>query len=146
MNTIVLNTLNAAVTEYENFDFDSITPTHAGSALGLYALGGNTDVLAPIVAQVQTGKAHWGSAFKKYVDIVFFALKGAGQGRLSILGERTSYAYNFPIEKDSESRCQPGRGIRENYLAFGYSNPDGADFQLDRIEVNIGTSNTRRTQ
>jgi hypothetical protein len=146
MNTIVVNTLSGAVTEYTNFGFDSITPTHAGSALGLYALGGNTDVGAPIVSQIRTGKAHWGTALKKYIDVVFFAIKGTGLGRLHILGETAAYNYNFALDKDGESRCQPGRGIRENYLAFGFSNPDGKDFQLDRMDANIGTSGTRRTQ
>lgn len=146
MNTIVMNTLTGAVTEYAGFDFDSITPTHAGSALGLYALGGETDVGQPIVATVQTGKSHWGTTLKKYVDMVFFAIKGTGSARCHILGEKTTYGYNFPVEKDGESRCKPGRGIRENYLAFGMSNLNGADFQLDRIEASIGQSGTRRTQ
>lgn len=146
MNTVVMNTLTGAVTEYTGFDFDSITPTHAGSALGLYALGGNTDVGQPIVAEVRTGKAHWGTTLKKLVDLVFFAVKGTGSARCLVFGERTSYGYNFPIEKDGESRCRPGRGIRENYLAFGMTNLNGQDFQLDRIEVSVGQSDTRRTQ
>jgi hypothetical protein len=146
MNTIVVNTFTAAVTEYTGFLFDSITPTHAGSANGLYELQGDTDAGALIVGQFETGKTKWGSTQKKYVDIVFFGIKGTGQGRCHILGERTSYGYNFPIEPDGESRCKPGRGIRENYLAFGFSNPNGAAFRLDTIDVEIGVSDTRRTQ
>jgi hypothetical protein len=146
MNTIVLNTLTGAVSEYSGFAFDSITPTHAGSATGLYELGGDTDATAPIEARAVTGKTDWKTAFKKYVDVVFLALKGAGRGRCLVVGENTSHGYNFPIRRDGESRCQPGRGIRENYLAFGFENLEGADFQLDRIEVRLGQSGTRRTQ
>lgn len=146
MNTIVLNTLNGAVTEYAGFAFDSITPTHAGSTLGLYELGGETDATQPIAAEVRTGKTHQGTALKKYVDVVFIAIKGLGSAKCSVVGEKTSYDYTFPIERDGESRCKPGRGIRENYLAFGVSNLGGADFQLDRIEVVVETSNSRRTQ
>jgi hypothetical protein len=146
VSTIVMNTLLGGVTEYDNFDFDSITPTHAGSTLGLYALGGDLDVIVPIASEVRTGKSTWGSPLKKYVDVIFYALKGTGQARGLLLGENTSYGYNFPIERDGESRCKPGRGIRENYLAFGLSKSDGADFQLDRIEVNMSTSGTRRTR
>ena len=145
MNAIVLNTLNGAVTEYTGFS-GAITPTHCGDHTGLYALSGDTDAGTPIVAQVVTGKQQWGTSLKKYVDIVFFGLKGLGQGRLTVFGETTSNSYNFGIEKGGESRSKPGRGIRENYLAFGFSNPDGKDFQLDRIEVNLGSSGTRRTQ
>lgn len=145
MNTIVLNTMTAAVTEYTNHDFDSITPTHAGSALGLYAFGGDLDVVAPIVSNVVTGKPHWGDTLKKYLDIVFFAVKGTGTGRMTVYGEKASYSYNFPVEQGGESRSKPGRGIRENYLAFGFQNPGGQDFQLDRIEAAVGKSGSRRT-
>jgi hypothetical protein len=146
MNTIVMNTFTGAVSEYTGFGFDSITPTHAGSANGLFELGGDTDATVPIVAQIQTGKKQWGTALKKYADIVFLSIKGLGVGRVAILGETTSYTYNVALEKDGVSRCKPGRGIRENYLAFGFTKTDGLAFQLDSMEVEIGTSSTRRTQ
>jgi hypothetical protein len=44
------------------------------------------------------------------------------------------------------SRAKPGRGIRENYLAFGLTKTDGLDFQLDRIEVEVNQSTQRRTK
>ncbi len=144
--TIVLNTLNGAVTEYSGFDFHAITPTHAGSALGLYALGGDTDAGVPVVATIATGKTNWKSALKKYVDVIFFAVKSRGTLRAQVLGEQTTHQYNLPVKAGGESRCTPGRGIRENYLAFGLTNPGGQDFQLDRIEVRLGASDTRRTQ
>lgn len=146
MTTIVMNTMTGAVSEYTNFAFDGLTPTHAGSASGLFAFGGDLDNTAPIVSSVATGKKQWGSTFKKFIEIVFFALKGSGTSRLTVIGENTSYSYNFPVEASGESRSKPGRGIRENYLAFGYSNTDGADFQLDAIEIDLGASTTRRTQ
>lgn len=146
MTTIVLNTLTGAVTEYTNHDFDSVTPTHAGSALGLYAFGGDADLTTPIVAAIRTGKTSWGSAFRKLLDMVFIGIKGTGQCRLAVVGESTLYEYNFPIDQGGESRCKPGRGIRETYLALGLSNPDGRDFQLDRIDAVVQSSGTRRTQ
>ena len=36
---IVMNTLTGAVSEYDNFGFQAVTPTMAGNATGLYALG-----------------------------------------------------------------------------------------------------------
>lgn len=146
MATTVLNTLTGAVTEYTGFSFQSVTPTHAGSTLGLFAFGGTTDAGRPIVSTIETGKKNWGSANKKFVDVMFFAMKGTGSARGIVNGETTKNAYNFRIEKHGESRCQPGRGIRENYLSFGLTNPSGEPFELDRIEARIGTSGTRRTQ
>ena len=68
MNTIVMNTLNGAVTEYGRFAFQSITPRLAGSALGLFALGGDTDAGEPIVGRIDTGARDWGTTQLKHVD------------------------------------------------------------------------------
>lgn len=144
MNTIAFNTLTGAVTEYTGFGFQSITPTHAGSAAGLFTLGGDTDAGQPIVAQVTTGKQLWGGSLKKTAQMVYFSLKGEGTSTLTVAGESAAYSYSFPVRATGESRCKPGQGIRENYLAFGYSNTDGAPFQLDRIEVLVAESKTRR--
>lgn len=144
MNAIAFNTLTGAVSEYTGFGFQSITPTHAGSATGIFALGGDTDAGVPIVANVMTGKQLWGGALKKTAQMVYFSLKGAGTSSMLIAGENSSYAYPFPVRPAGESRSKPGLGLRENYLAFGYSNTDGAHFQLDRIEVLVTESKTRR--
>lgn len=146
MNTIVVNLKNGAVTEYTNHDFDSVTPTHAGSALGLYAFGGDKDVAAPIVGTFKTGKGLWDSTLKKMVDLVFLSIQTSRAGRVLIDGQTASYSYPFTVDPGGESRCKTGRGIRETYLAIGYTNPDGADFQVDRFEVNVTPSRARRTQ
>lgn len=143
-NAIVMNTLNGSVTEYDNFEFQSITPTHAGSATGLFQLGGDLDIALPIVASITTGKTLWFDIKKKFLDAVYFALFGAGTSALSVVTESTTYSYPFTVRDTGVSRAKPGRGIRENYLAFGYSNTDGADFQLDRIEVPDQPSKNRK--
>lgn len=144
MNAIVMNTMTGAVSEYTDFDFHAITPTYAGSAVGLYELGGDLDVAALIVAQVITGKTLLDQSLKKFLDQVYFSVKGSGTSSLIVQGEVDSYSYTFPVREAGESRAKPGKGIRENYLAFGYSNSDGAAFELDRIEVTVSTSKTRR--
>lgn len=144
MNAISFNTLTGAVSEYTGFGFQSITPTHAGSATGLFVLGGDTDVDQPIVAHVVTGKQLWGGSLKKTAQAVYFSLKGSGTSTLTVVGEGASYSYPFPVLPAGQSRSVPGKGLRENYLAFGYSNTDGAAFQLDRIEVLVAQSKNRR--
>lgn len=144
MNAITLNTMTGSVSEYTGFGFQSITPTLAGSATGLFGLGGDTDAGLPIVATATTGKRLWGGTLKKTAQMVYFSLKGSGTSAMTVVGERTSHSYPFPVRPDGQSRSKPGLGIRENYLAFGYSNTDGADFQLDRIEVLVAESNNRR--
>jgi hypothetical protein len=146
MNTITLNTFTGAVTEYDNFPFDSVTPTHAGSAQGMYEFGGDTDAGQPIAARVVMGKTLQSATSKKYVDVIFYAVKGVGQATGVILGEKATYSYNMQLEKNRLSRCKPGRGIRENYMAFGFENQLGRMFELDSVEVLLTPSTTRRTQ
>ena len=144
MNAIALNTMTGAVSEYTGFGFQSITPTHAGSATGLFVLGGDTDAGLPIVANVTTGKQLWGGSLKKTAQMVYFSLKGSGTSTMIVTGENASYSYLFPVRDTGQSRCKPGLGIRENYPDVDYSNTNGANFKLDRIEVLVAESKTRR--
>jgi hypothetical protein len=148
MNTIVLNTLTGSVSEYD-WTFQSITPTHAGDASGLYLLGGDldnagSDTPLPINASIVTGKTLCGDSLKKAVLMIYLSLRGVGNALVTVFGETDSWTYSLPLRSSGESRVQPGKGIRENYLAFGFSNVDGADFTLDRIEADIVASKTRR--
>lgn len=144
MNTIVMNTTNGAVTEYTGFNFQSITPTRAGSATGLFSLVGETDNGALIVSRIQTGKTEWGGSKKSLIDKAFLAIAGAGTFTLHISGEAADYSYDFTAAASGQSRAQPGKGIRENYLSFGLSNSDGQAFQLDAMEILALKSSTRR--
>lgn len=143
MTTIVMNTINGAVTEYD-WAFQSLTPGHAGDVTGLYALGGETDAGMPIVATITTGTKFWGSTLKKFIAGVYFAMRGAGRGTLTVHCTAANYTYEFPVRATGQSRAVTGRGIRENYLAFTYQNPDGDGFAIDRIEVLATQSASRR--
>lgn len=145
MNAIVMNTLTGAVTEYSNFDFQSLTPAYGGSVNGLFSFGGDLDLAQPVVARVVTGKTQWEQSLKLRLRMMFFALKGTGSSTAIVKTDSAEWTYTLPVQDNGESRAQPGRGIRENYLAFGYTNTDGADFQLDRIEVVDNRSTSRRT-
>lgn len=144
MNAIVLNTLTGAVSEYDGFDFQSITPTHAGSGLGLYELGGDLDVTAPIVAQIVSPETDFGSTLKKRVDSVYFTLLGEGVGEAIVQDGEEEYRYLFKARDSGQCRAKTGKGIRANRLAFGYGNPDGDSFELTRMEILILESKTRR--
>lgn len=149
MTTVVMNTLNAAVTEYD-WSFQSITPTHAGDAAGLYLLGGDTDnagslAPTPIAATVTTGITNWGTSLKKTPEAAFLALRGAGGGLFHVHCPGVSYAYPVVVQADGQTRANPGLGIKQAYLGFGYSNVAGADFHLDRIEIPLVESDSRRS-
>lgn len=146
MNAIILNALTGAVTEYARHNFHGITPTHGGGALGLFEFGGDTDAGLPIVAQVQLPTTlRDGDTRKTSIEGVYFSMQGSGEMQLDVAGpSSTLWSYKFPVRASGQSRCQVGRGIRENYMGFGLSNPDGQHFSLDQIEVLASKSKTRR--
>ena len=69
---------------------------------------------------------------------------GTGSAQLTVFGKTENWAYQFPLRTSGQTRCQVGKGIRENYLGFGLSNPAGQAFALDRVEVLVAESKTRR--
>ena len=75
---IVMNTLTGAVSEYDNYAFDSMADTKAGSATGLYAIGGDTDAGITITGEIVTGKPLWGDQHKKHIEAVWLSMKGEG--------------------------------------------------------------------
>lgn len=144
MNTIVCNTVNGAVTEYTGFSFQSITPTHAGDASGLFALGGGTDAGRPIVASIRLPRTLRGETLKQHISMVYMSMRGDGQARLTVHTPSTGWDYDFALRASGQTRCQVGKGIRENYLGLSISTPQGQPFALDRVEVLEASSKTRR--
>lgn len=144
MNTIVCNTLSGAVSEYTRHDFQSITPTHAGSATGLYEFGGDTDNGLPIVSSIRLPATLRDNTLKMNMDTVYLSMAGEGKAQVAVFGKAGDWTYPVLLRPSGQTRCQVGRGIRENYLGFGVSNPDGQPFTLDRVEVLMRKSNTRR--
>lgn len=144
MNAIVCNTLSGAVSEYTRFNFQSITPTHGGSAAGLFAFGGDTDDGLPIVSGIRLPSTLRETTLKQAIEMVYLSMRGAGSACLTVHGATQSWNYSFPLRPSGQTRCPVGRGIRENYLGFGLSNPAGQAFTLDRVEVLNVTSKTRR--
>lgn len=144
MTAIVCNTLLGAVTEYTGHAFQSITPTHAGSSAGLFEFGGDTDDGALIVSDIRLPSTLRETTLKQAIEMVYVSAVGSGCMRFTVHGARHSWAYSFPLRPSGQTRCQPGRGIRENYLGFSLSNPAGQAFSLDRVEILNIASKTRR--
>ena len=142
--TIVCNTLSGAVTEYTRHAFQSITPTHGGSASGLYELGGDTDDGLPIVARLRLPTTLRETTLKKLMDMVYLSMHGAGTAEFTVFGKADDWTYTFALRESGQTRSVVGRGIRENYVGFGLATPQGQAFTLDRIEVIVRESKTRR--
>lgn len=145
MNTIVCNTLTGAVSEYTRHEFQSITPTHGGSAAGLFAFGGDKDVDLPIVSRLRLPATLRESSLKQRIQMAYLSMRGAGQAEFAVYGPGPEpWRYQFALRDSGQTRCPVGQGIRENYLGFGLSNPAGQAFTLDRVEILAVASKTRR--
>lgn len=144
MNAIVCNTLTGAVSEYSRHSFHAITPTHAGSATGLFELGGDTDNGLPIVAEIRLPATLRESTLKTAINMAYLSMTGSGTAEFIVHRPGGEFAYQFPLRPTGQTRCKPGNGIRENYLGFGVRNPSGQAFTLDRVEVLTLQSKTRR--
>jgi hypothetical protein len=144
MNTIVCNTLIGAVTEYTRHEFQSITATHGGSAAGLYEFGGDTDEGLPIVADLRLPTTLRENTLKRFMDMVYLSMRGEGSAEFTVFGVPDNWTYTFPLRTSGQTRCTPGKGIRQNYLGFGLRTPEGQAFTLDRVEVLTRDSSTRR--
>ncbi len=144
MNTITLNTETGAVSEYTGFGFQSVTPTHAGSATGLFAFGGDLDVDQPIAADIGLPATLRDSTLKQAISMVYLSMHGEGSAVFTVQGAQQNWDYTFALRASDQTRCPVGRGIRENYLGFGLSTPGGQAFTLDRVEVLTAQSKTRR--
>lgn len=145
MKAIIVNTLSGAASEYSRHDFQSITPTHAGSATGLFALAsGDTDDGLPVIAEIRLPATLRDSTLKQAIKMVYLSMRGEGSAEFTVFGHPSSWPYEFPLRPSGQTRCLVGRGIRENYLGFGLKNPAGQHFVLDRVEVLNTQSNSRR--
>ena len=111
----------------------------------LFALGGDTDAGLPIVANIRLPRALRDTTLKKFPTLVWLSMKGAGSANLTVYGEQHEWSYSFQMQpRTGQTRCQVGRGIRENYYSLGISTPGGQAFSLDRVEVQHVESRSRR--
>ena len=146
MTVIAFNLQSHAATEYD-WDFDSLTAKHATGTEGLVALGGGTDAGRPIEAQAMTPVGQHKSSLIKGLAMVYVSTPREQVQGLDVLVELPSgqcYAYPLQMQSHGVARAKPGRGIRESYLGFGVRNVAGADFEIERIEVQTHASATRR--
>lgn len=141
MTTIVMNTLNGAVSEYD-WGFQSMTPTQAGSASGLCALGGDADIAEPITGEIRSG-FHRGDKLLT-IGNAYVSTNGEDDGVFLVQGHNETWEYPLQVHEGGVSKAKPGKGIRETRLSFGYRNQDGADFHVDRIAIDVIESKNRR--
>lgn len=146
-----INTRTGAVTEYENFVFNSFAQmgNHflGASPGGLYVLDGSLDDTTSIVARVKSGSAQFSGSRFTSIDAIYLGCRVSDSGRDWVLklhaGDGRTYVYGFRPLNRRTTKIFVGKGLRARYFSWELITA-GEDFDLDDIEfVPIGAH--RRT-
>lgn len=133
-----MNTRTAAVTEYDNFAFNSfarIGNKYIGATeTGLYELNGDTDDGDPVIARIKSGFMQFGGVQLSRVKAAYIGMRGEGDFILRIeTGDGARYDYAVPTRNLRTTKVHMGKGQRARYFSFELISA-GADFDLDSIE------------
>jgi hypothetical protein len=137
-----INTRTSAVTEYQNYVFNSFAQMGrkfiAASATGIYELDGAQDPNAVnIMTFMRSGYfAPNGSKFTSFRNI-YIGVRTQDDQKDFLLKVIDSYGreyiYSFHPNKNATSKINTGKGLRARFFAFELITP-GPDFDLNSIE------------
>ena len=139
-----LNMKNAALTEYNNFGFNSFAVFNgvvlAANGDGIRALGLESDDDGdPINGVVRSGKMSYGQTTVKRVPRIYFAGSSEGDLEFSTINDQGD-RYTYPLEANSnlgmqQRRVKVGRGQKSRYWQWEAANTDGGAFSVDAVIV-----------
>lgn len=136
--TWAMNARTGAVTEYQNFAFNSFAKLGhrhiAISASGLYELSGDSDAGTDIIAQIKTGFAQFAGPRFTQIKAIYLAARGGGDYVLKVIaGTGREYHYGVTARDMETIRVRTGKGMQAHYFAFELIST-GQDFDLGYLE------------
>lgn len=137
-STWVMNARTGAVSEYDNFEFNSFASLGnkylGASSSGLYELLGDDDDGTAIIPRLKGGFLQFGGTKLSRLKSAYIASRGDNDFVLKILtGEGTEYIYALSTRSMRSTKVHMGKGQRARYFAFELTG-DGGDFDLDTLE------------
>lgn len=147
--TWAMNTRNAAVTQYANFNFNSfakIGPRYLGANdQGLYWLDGDDDAGRAVNSRITTGVIQPNGNKLAGVQYAYLGMRGDGQFVITVTDEAGgSYSYSLTGSSMETARVAFGRGFKTRYFTFSLESK-GQDFDIDSVEF-ITTEMARKIQ
>lgn len=136
--TWAMNTRTGAMTEYDNYEFNSFAKlgdTYVGaSSSGLYELVGDDDDGTDIIARIKSGFAQWAGTRFTILKGVYLGVRGEGEFVLRVItGDDKTYNYTVAAKDMKSTRVRMGKGIRSRYVRFELIST-GQDFDLESVE------------
>lgn len=147
-----MNMRQKGVTEFTNFPFNSFTKIgkvwYAAGDGGLYRLGdAATDNGTAINWTLRTGQHDDNKVVLKRIPEVILGLRSNGALTVRVHGnDVSSYDYTFPkVSTDTirQHRVTPGKGMRSRWYSVELRGKNGADLELNSMQMNM-TETTRR--
>ena len=142
---LVLTLANQAPYHYANYPFTAFATQgerqYGCQADGLYELVGDTDADAPIAAQITTGLLDLGEPLLKNIDALYLGYRADGALDLTVTvgqsdGPQTvNYRLAETPAAPVTARLKLGKGVKARYWQFRLANTDGADFELETLDI-----------
>ena len=140
--TLVLNTKNFALTEYDNsYNYNSLCSFNGkmvgGKRDGIYELSGETDNGTSIEWNFKTGKIDLEDGMVKKARHVWLSYKPSGDLILTVDDGDNEYEYDVESAQqiDNAVRIKLGKGIRNRYIQLALRNVSNEKITLDRIRL-----------
>ena len=143
----VVNTETRAAWTYENYPFNSFCEFegryYGAAADGIYTLDGADDAGEDIKARFRLGLNNLGTGKMKRVPSLYLGYRSDGTLVLKVIstspgGEKEENWYRLTPQHAGatrEGRIKIGRGIKSVYFDFEVANVNGADFDVDALEL-----------
>jgi hypothetical protein len=148
LRSLVLQCATSGLTTYTNMRFNSMVQTpdgkiYAAGAHGVYELGGDTDMGAPIDAHLVLGFTDFGSTARKRVDNVYIGYAGSAPLRAVLVTESAPIEYQVSIQPQEHPltcRVKPAMGHSGRYWKLILKNTGGSSFKINAIDVSLAVS------
>lgn len=139
--TWVINTRTSAVTEYKNFNFNSIVQMGGrflgATSDGLYILEGPLDDGASIPTRIKSGLFALGGSHFTSFKAAYLGLRVRDNVEDFLLklhsGDDREYVYRLRPEHMMTTKINLGKGLRARYFSWELITP-GEDYDLDSVE------------
>lgn len=135
---------------YEGFRFNSFAlidgEYYGANEAGIFRLGGDADDSAPIDMTITLGTSNLGSSRVKRVPAAYVGAESDQPLVLTCRVEGLEYSYTFSraTATMAPAKVQIGKGLAGVYWQLELSNTDGADAEIDALELLVAHSDRRR--
>ena len=135
--TLVANLKTAAHSNYDNFDFNSLSGEYGAKSDGIYQLAGSTDNGVAIDTLLDIGNTDFQDSHLKRITDAYIGCKSDGNVKLTVATENNSNAYTINAANAiiKTVKVNLGKGAKGRYWRLKLENVNGSSFTMDSLEV-----------